>query len=183
MEPIRHPISTVLEAVRDALVKPGAPSAEYSRHAYVFDGLEWSGEALAQPPFWVVMAAEADIQAESREDVQGTWAIQVWAVQEDLGAEPGSAALGTPPHTPPARAGLLDLLWAALRTLQARGFPGTGPDSGGGYGRLFLKGETETREVLQVSGPDLKTATVRHLVSRALKFQVQVQTALDAPTG
>ena len=167
---LRHPVSLLVEALVAALLADDAPTKALcgSRVYLLPDDTVLPEEAL--PPFYGLVVRDGRVPIESADDQEWVWPIEIGAYQVLEAPTLAARVTGLAPFSPGSRAGLLDLVWAANRTIRGRGL-------GAKYGRFRLVGESATGVV--ISG-DSSEASV--LVRRALKFEFEVGVAFTPLT-
>ena len=141
-----HPLSGLADEIAEALRAPDAPAREYAHRVYVLEDLSLLPEE-AQAPFYGVRIAGSAATDEQADRIAQGYGVEVWAFQDLRAPVLGGAQTGLAPKAPAARVGVLDLAWAAFRTLRGRGF--------GEWGLLRFAGETETQAVVSEGGERL----------------------------
>jgi hypothetical protein len=158
---LRHPVALLVDALVAALQDDAAPTKGFSPRVYILpDDTVLPEEAL--PPFYGIIVRDGKVDQESSDDQEWVWPIEIGAYQVLEAPTLAARVTGLAPFAPGARAGLLDLVWAANRTIRGRGL-------GKKYGRFRLVGETATGVVISGDGNEASV-----LVRRALKFEFDV---------
>lgn len=160
--PERHPIAPLLEAIAAALRAQDAPTRFYSNQVVLLQDEEIVSSETPTP-YYAVSVGPSQPLEETADSISQSWTVTVWAVQDLRGPEIASPLMGLAPHSPPARAGVLDLAWAAFRVLRGRSF---GDGAAKWVYSAFL-GETTTQSDAEMADGKVISMTVR----RGLKFR------------
>jgi len=154
--PERHPVCGLVDALAAALLDDEAPSRRYTTRIYhVEDENLVPAESL--PPFYGIVVLGSEVTDEQVDRIARRYEVRIVAYQQLAAPEPGGRQTGLVPRDTPARAGVLDLLWAAHQVVRGRGF--------GSWGYVRSLGETATQAI---TAPD---GAVTGLVRRSLRLQ------------
>jgi len=153
-----HPAWDLLVAMKAALIDEDAPAAEITRQVAILEVEDWIPPDLV-PPFFALVLAGGQVKNETPDSHDRDYTVKLLAVQSIPAAGQDGRVLGVPPYAPGARVGILDLLWAGVRTIRGRGY--------GTWGWLQSGQETETRTIVDLAGEKVQGFVVR---SHAFQF-------------
>jgi hypothetical protein len=147
-----HPAWDLLVKVREALLAEGSPAADVTRQVVILESEDWIPPEIPTP-FYALVLAGGQVKNETPDSHDRQYTLKILAVQSIPRAGDAVGLLGVPPYAPGARVGLLDLLWAGVRTIRGRGF--------GSWGWLTSGAESETRTAVDFAGEKTVGFTIR----------------------